>query len=154
MSRAPMLIIVFFLALMSGVLLAAQPAANAVLARGLGSPYLATLVSLGVSVLCVLPVFLVAPTTGAGAGLGAIPWWGWAGGVAGAVFVTAALMWAPVVGLPLFLSVVVLGQMVGALLLQHYGLLGLPRIPVEPRALLGTLLVVAGVVLIRMGRAA
>ena len=81
--------------------------------------------------------------------LGAAPWWVWAGGLLGAVFVTAGAAFAPRLGAATFISVTIAGQVIVSILLDHFGALGFAARPVTPPRLLGALLLVAGVLLVR-----
>ncbi|MDN5964312.1 MAG: DMT family transporter [Actinomyces sp.] len=78
------------------------------------------------------------------------PWWIWIGGVLGAGFVLANSAIAPVLGTGLTVSVVLLGQIVLGLVVDHVGLLGAPRRPVGALRVLGALTVLAGVALVRL----
>lgn len=76
-----------------------------------------------------------------------VPGWGWAGGIIGAVYVLSATLLVPRIGAAALICLTVLGQVVGSLLLDHYGVLNVPR-PMDASRLLGALLVGAGVVLV------
>lgn len=73
----------------------------------------------------------------------------WTGGLLGAFFVTTGVTLVPRLGVALTFSLVVAGQMIFTLLIDHYGLLGVPVKTVNWPRIFGVLLVVAGVILIR-----
>jgi transporter family-2 protein len=73
----------------------------------------------------------------------------WTGGVIGAVYVTLTVILVPRLGPALMFGTIVAGQMLAALVLDHYGLLGVPTHPVNVGRLVGALLLIAGVVMIR-----
>jgi transporter family-2 protein len=73
----------------------------------------------------------------------------WAGGLLGAVFVTAAAAFAPRLGAATFISVTIAGQVIVSIMLDHFGALGFAARPVTLPRLLGALLLVAGVLLVR-----
>ncbi|MEM8851682.1 MAG: DMT family transporter [Pseudomonadota bacterium] len=138
-------------ALVCGLLLSAQPILNGALARAVASPGTAAMISLLVSALMLAPF----ATAGGGpdlSGLGSIPWWAWLGGLAGAAFVAGGIGLAPVIGLAVFLSVVVAGQLLGALVIEGWGLFGAARNPISASRVLGLLLVLGGVLVFRFGR--
>jgi transporter family-2 protein len=56
----------------------------------------------------------------------------------------------PRLGAATVLALIVVGQMLGSLTLDHFGILGIPQHPVNPTRLAGAGLLIAGVVLIRM----
>ncbi len=72
----------------------------------------------------------------------------YAGGLLGAVYVVGVIALAPRLGALLTFALVIAGQLLASLLLDHLGLL-YPRHPVNLPRLLGALLLLAGVVLIR-----
>ena len=83
-------------ALLAGAAVPFQGGSNAALGRMLGHPLWATLTSLLVSIVVVLPLLFVmrvpAPTVGAAV---QGPAWLWLGGVAGVAYLTAALVLTP-----------------------------------------------------------
>ena len=135
--------------LIGGVLLAIQSPLNAQLAKALGSPVNAALVSflVGTVALGVLVAGQrIAPDT---AGSRALPWYAWAGGLCGAVFVTAAAYAAPRLGVATMLSIAIASQLVTALTIDHFGALGLPQHSVTVGRIAGMVLVIAGVIIVR-----
>jgi transporter family-2 protein len=86
------------------------------------------------------------PATSAFSGL---PSYAWIGGLYGAIYVAVAAFAAPRIGLAALITIGIAGQIVMALLMDHFGALGLPREPINLGRVTGALLVVAGVVLVR-----
>ena len=78
------------------------------------------------------------------------PWWLWTGGVMGAGLVAASLYLVTKLGSGVMFALFVTGQMAAAMVLDHYGLLGLPVHQVNAQRLLGVVLLLAGVALIRV----
>lgn len=115
-----------------------------------GGPVSAALVSVGVSMAGLLTLALVirAPLPSAGR-LAAAPWWVWVGGVLGAGFVLASLALVSRLGAAVLFALVVVGQMLASLLLDHFGALGAAQHTISPLRVLGAALLIAGVVLIR-----
>jgi bacterial/archaeal transporter family-2 protein len=109
------------------ILFAAIGGLNAQVARTLGHPLWATMVSLTVSVISILPMLLLfragVPSV---ATIGATPWWIWVGGALGALFITVALITAPELGAVVFITAVVTGQMIASLMLDHFAIAGFP----------------------------
>ena len=79
----------------------------------------------------------------------ALPFYAWAGGLYGAVFVAVAAFAAPRMGVTYFLMVAIAGQLAMALLLDRLGAFGVPRIEVSSMRVAGVLLVLAGAFLVR-----
>ena len=73
----------------------------------------------------------------------------WIAGILGAFYVAAVIILAPKLGTALTFVLVVAGQMAVSLILDHYGLLGLPVRQINWQRLLGVAFLVAGVLLIR-----
>lgn len=137
----------------AGAGLAAQPLLNARVAGAAGHPVYGALVSLlGSAALMLTLAFVLRlnpPNLGA---VGRLPVWTWLGGGAiGAVFVLAVLIVAPRLGAAVTISLAVTGQIAASLLLDQFGVLGVPQHPIELTRLLGAALLIAGVVLIRFG---
>lgn len=73
----------------------------------------------------------------------------WMAGILGAFYVAAVIILAPKLGTALTFVLVVAGQMTISLILDHYGILGLPIKHINWQRLLGVAFLVAGVLLIR-----
>lgn len=145
-----MLWIYLLCAAMAGAFLPVQAGVNSQLARWMQTPVQAALVSFAVGTLALFAycVALRQPVPALGV-MWQSPWWVWLGGLCGALYVTAATILAPRIGATLLLSASVAGQMIVSLILDHYGLLGLPQRPLSLWRALGVALVVVGVVVIR-----
>jgi transporter family-2 protein len=137
----------FFLLLsaFAGAVVPYQASANGQLGRALGHPLWATLVSLMVGVLALVPLLTLAGVPAPQWSKAfAAPAWIWFGGIAGLVYVSTALFMAPRLGVSTFILAVVLGQVLGAMLMDHFGLAGLEVQPVTVRKLIGAACVLVG----------
>lgn len=138
------------LAVIAGAVVPFQSAINANLGRGLGHPLWATLASLLVSIVVLLPVIvamrLPLPTL---AFITKAPLWMWAGGAFGVCFISLALMLLPKLGASGFIALALAGQVVASLVLDHFGLFGLVERQMTLPRVLGAVLLIAGVVLIQ-----
>jgi bacterial/archaeal transporter family-2 protein len=76
-----------------------------------------------------------------------LPLWMWVGGVVGGCYVIAATLGVPRVGAAGFVALIVLGQMIGSLILDHFGILH-PAQPANATRVFGVLLVMAGMLLV------
>lgn len=143
----PASLILLLPALVAGAVVPFQAGANATLGRLLGHPLWATLVSLAVSIAVILPLLAAfrVSAPAAGAALKG-PWWIWTGGLAGVIYITAALLLAPRLGAANFMVAVIAGQMIASLAIDHFGLMGFAARPVNPARLAGVLLIVGGMV--------
>jgi len=134
-----------------GAGLALQVAMNTRMRGFSAGPVGAALVSFAVGTLALAAVLVAlrGPWPGA-TSLGQAPWWAWAGGLMGALYVLGAVVIAPRVGPGPLLAAVVLGQMSAALLLEQFGWLGTVQHPISAVRVLGVLLIVAGAALVRL----
>jgi transporter family-2 protein len=73
-----------------------------------------------------------------------VPWWAWTGGILGAGYITTAVVVAPRVGALALMALVIAGQLLAALVLDHFGLLGLRKIPITSSRLAGAALLLLG----------
>jgi len=136
------------LAALGGSAITVQAGLNAQVGRMLGHPLWATLVSLTVSIISIVPLLVIFRVTPPHlSSLDSAPWWVWIGGALGAFFITVALMTAPELGAVIFVSAVVMGQTIASLVLDHFAIAGFPSRPVTLMRIAGALLVVAGVLL-------
>lgn len=149
MSLAPLLPLLLVFA--AGWMVALQAPTNAMLARAGGSPVLAALISFAVGTAALLSVWLASESRTNSSTFGSLPWYAWLGGIYGAIYVAVAAYAAPRIGIASLITVVIAGQIVMALWLDHVGALGLEREPLNPVRILGAVLVLAGVVLVRRG---
>ena len=138
------------LAIIAGAVVPFQSAINANLGRGLGHPLWATLASLLVSIIVLLPVIIALrlplPSL---AFITRAPLWMWAGGAFGVCFISLALMLLPRLGASGFIALAMAGQILASLLLDHFGLFGLAQRPITMPRALGALLLMGAVVLIQ-----
>jgi transporter family-2 protein len=143
------------LALVAGAVLPVQGAVNAQLRADLDAPMTAALWSFIVATAAmglVLAGFLVsgkAPRPRAAA-LDRVPWWGWLGGLCGAIYVTSVFLLIPEIGVAPTVALTVGGQQIASLFVDRHGWLRLPRRPISSLRLAGVALLLAGVVLIQV----
>lgn len=149
MSSAVLAIVMVVVA---GVGAAMQPAFNGQLAKLLGSPFRAALVNFtaGVSILALI-VTVMATRSGlpSGATLAKVPPHLWVvGGFLGAVFVTTAAWATPKIGASAFFATLIAAQLIAAMALDHFGLVGLDVKPLGLARILGAVLLAVGATLV------
>lgn len=139
------------LALFAGVLMAIQAPTNAILGKASGSPVVAAFISFIVGSIALAAI--VAGTSGRlfAPELKSVPWYAWLGGFYGAFFVAIAAFGAPRIGVGPLLTAAIAGQLIGAIILDHYGWLGLSRQPVSIEKIGGVVLVLLGAWMVRRG---
>jgi transporter family-2 protein len=139
------------LAIGAGVSLVVQQALNANLRMALGSAAWSGFTSYLVGTIC-MALFALAtrdpmPPESV---TERVPWWGWSGGLFGAVFIGLAILLIPRIGAATFFALLVTGQMLASLAFDHFGLLGVPVHPVSLVRMAGAACLILGVVLIRL----
>ena len=138
------------LALAAGACLPSQAGINAQLARFTRDPASAALISFSVGTLTLLAYCLVSrvPMPPLGQAGQTSPWL-WIGGALGALVVTSGILLAPRLGAATYMALLVAGQLLASLVLDHHGWLGYEIRSASLPRLLGALLLIIGVVLIR-----
>ena len=138
------------LALAAGAMMPTQAATNNKMAVLVGSPILSAFISFLVGTVALLGYVLIS-----GAPMGNLasakeaPAIAWVGGLLGAFFVTATVTLVPRLGMAMTFSLIVAGQMLVTLVIDHFGVLGVPVKEVSLARIAGILLIAGGVVLIR-----
>jgi transporter family-2 protein len=145
----PLLLPAAILAFLAGCMIAVQAPTNALLARGVGSPVNAALVSFLIGSLALAAAALALGMRPGAGEWRTLPWYAWVGGLYGAFFVAVAAFAAPRMGVTYFLMVAIAGQLLMALLLDRLGAFGVPRVDISAMRVTGVLLVVAGAFLVR-----
>ena len=133
------------LSLLAGFAVPLQAGTNAKLGVLLGHPLWATAVSLVVSCIAVMVVMLIFKVPRPNiAALQAGPWWIWCGGIAGVLYITAALILVPRLGALNFIMAVIIGQLTISVIIDYFGLVGLPKQPLNLQKIIGVSVVLAG----------
>lgn len=147
MSNTYLLLI---LAVIAGAMMPAQAAINNRLAVVIDSPVMAAFLSFVIGTLALFIYVIVSSTPFGGlSNLKDASPITWTGGLLGAFFVTATILLVPRLGVAMTFSLVIAGQMIATLIIDHFGMLGVPVKEVSIIRFAGILLITAGVVLIR-----
>jgi transporter family-2 protein len=138
------------LALLAGAAIALQPVMNAAASGHMGHPIWGALASAAVTflLLAIAPIALRLPIPGSKAFTGFPPWL-YGGGVIGAFMLFAALLAVSRLGATTTAALIISGQLVAALIVDHTGWLGVPVHLINPPRVIGALLLLGGVFLIR-----
>jgi transporter family-2 protein len=125
--------------LIGGILVAAQGPIYARLAGGLNDNPLAAAFLAFFTAAIFLGLILLAPGFERPKlpHLARLPPWVWLGGVFGAYQVIVSMIAVPRLGVTLFIMIVVLGNMLGGSLYDHFGMFGLERRPLTIGSALG-----------------
>ena len=140
------------LGLLAGAALASQAAVNGRLGAVLRSPVHAAFISFltGMLILVLGVSLLERDLNHLKNGLGhGNPWWIWFGGLLGGLYVFGNSFLAPLIGTGATVVIVLLGNIVGGLLIDQFGLLGAHRYSITPRKGIGLILMLLGVSLVK-----
>jgi transporter family-2 protein len=140
----------FLLSILAGVAVAFQTGINSQLRTDLNNPVLATLISFIVGTVAVFALYIAffrqTPTFPENL---QFEWWKFTGGLLGVLYVTAVVIAAPRIGAGNALAFIVAGQFIAAIIIDHYGWMRLPVVPITTYRLAGIVLLLAGVYLIQ-----
>lgn len=142
--------IFLFVALLVGAFLPLQVGVNTKLGEAVGSPLISALISFCVGTLALLSYILITgiPLANVANAKNASPI-AWTGGLLGAFFVASSIILLDKLGAAMTISLIIAGQMLMSLIMDHFGLLGMEVKPISPGRVAGVVFVIAGVILIR-----
>ncbi len=138
------------LAITVGCLLPIQASINAKLGTFLKAPIMAALVNFIVGGFILLIVIIGTRTpNNILLAIKEAPAYAWVGGLMGSIYVTSIIFLVPRLGAALSFGLIIAGQMVFSLALDHFGFFGVTVQPVNWGRIMGVLLIFAGIVLIQ-----
>jgi transporter family-2 protein len=137
--------------IIAGVFSPLQSGFNAELRRNVGSPYISggisnligAIIMFSIALLFRKQIPLLVPQTSAS------NWWMWGGGVLSAVIVTTMIVAPPRIGYATFISILLTGQIIMAMIIDHFGLFGSNITPISLRHIFGAVLLIVGIILIK-----
>ena len=143
-----MFFVYLIIALAAGVALATQSAINTQLAKAMsGEAVIATFISFAVGTIVLF--FIAWVKTDLWGNLSAFPsqpWWKLIGGVLGAIVVFTTVLLAPKLGITAMLFFIIVGQLITAATIDHFGLIGMPIREVNITKFIGLIIVAFGLV--------
>lgn len=140
----------FVIAFVCGCLLPLQAGFNTRLEKFSQNALCASLITFLVGAISVALFLPVTKETVSWSGLKAAPITAWlGGGIIGAIFITASLLAVPRIGMALTFGLIVGGQMIMAVLLDHFNIMVSAPHPVNLWRIFGIALIIAGTVIVR-----
>lgn len=138
------------LAVLAGMMMPTQAAINSKLADYVESPILSAFISFVIGTLALF-IYILATGIPLGNLFAAknAPIVAWIGGILGAFFVASTVILVPRIGVALTFSLIIAGQMLITLILDHFGVFGIPVKEISLSRVLGITLITIGVILIR-----
>ena len=144
----------YLLAIIAGTTLSSQVAINGKLLSYLGSPILTAFISfligtVGLGVIYLVSAYYGLQTIPNFSALSQTSFWMWTGGLLGAFYIFTTVFVAPKIGFANLFSLIVAGQIILALVFDHFGLLtGQPHLTSGMR-MVGVAFLIIGVYLIQ-----
>jgi transporter family-2 protein len=119
----------YLLSFLSGTAISTQAAINGKLLSSLDSPLLTSTVSFAVGTAGLFATYLIAVALGwqNSPSLHHVMqtnWWMWTGGLLGAFYILTTVVASPKIGFANFFSLMIAGQILFALIIDHFGILG------------------------------
>lgn len=146
-----MRIFAFAFAFIAGALISVQAGSNTALKKAFGDPIAAAVVNYALGLAGIF-VYAMATRTGLPPAfqIAQTPWWAWLGGLFGLVYGLAVVFLGDRLGAATLMGLVVAGQLVCSVVLDHFGLLGFDPRPATLWRIAGCALMLAGMTLIAM----
>lgn len=139
----------YLVALIAGAVLPIQAGLNTKLGKAIESPFYASMFSFITGALAVGIYIVLTKQTMQVAGLKLAPGYVWIAGALGAFFVTAMVLTFPRIGPAMTFGLVVAGQMLVSILMDHYKIMVEIRQSITIYKMIGVILIVSGVLIIR-----
>jgi transporter family-2 protein len=142
-------LIYVIMALVTGALIPIQAATNAAFSKSIGNPYVTGLMVfivglIGMSVF----VLLTGASIPTAKQLVAAPVYGYLGGLIVATYVVMITLLVPRIGVGTAIGFIVTGQIIFAVIIDHFGLFNVVARPIDAARFIGVLLIAVGVYLV------
>ena len=137
------------LVLASGTLLPIQAGLNTRLGKAVGNAVYASLISFIVGGIALIVYIIITRQVGTLTGAKSAPPIDWTGGLLGAFYVTVTILAFPRIGPAMTFGLVVAGQMIMSVVLDHTNILVAQQHSFNLYRLLGITLIIGGVVILR-----
>ncbi len=149
-----MTLLYYMLSFLSGIALTLQVGINGQLRLKVGSPILSSFISFAVGAigLGLVFCFTLANDSYTLSGVNTmkgVRWWMFMGGLFGAFYIFTTIFASPKIGFANMFSLVICGQIILAVLFDHFGLLGNQIHLINSYRFVGIILLVAGVYMIQ-----
>ncbi|HML87337.1 MAG TPA: DMT family transporter [Methylomusa anaerophila] len=132
------------LALISGVLMAVQGSLNSALSKVIGLLEATFMVHITGTIVVMLLLFIFKMGKGNLYVWPDAPWYSWLGGIIGVGIIYLVAASIPSVGVANATTAIIVGQVLTAIIIDHFGGFGLERITCSPKQILGLVLLATG----------
>ena len=144
----------YLIGILSGVAATSQASFNGEIRRRYRSPYITAAINFIVALSVIAIVLLITEQSLAlpVSEISKYPLWIWTGGICGVVIVITGILCLPVLGSASNMMLLCFGQIMGGLIIDHYGLFDAPLTKMTLVRAVGAVLEAAGIVLISAER--
>ncbi|BDD00352.1 DMT family transporter [Persicobacter psychrovividus] len=145
-------LIYYIVAVLIGAIASIQVGVNSSLKLTTGNALYATFTNFTVGWIAVFILVLIESKGNLGMVFGTIlsaDKWKLVGGLLGASFVTSLVIIAPKIGMTSTLTLVIAGQIILAMILDHFGWLGMHQQPISWMKIIGVMIMVVGVYIVQ-----
>lgn len=140
----------FILAILAGAMIPVQTSSNTILSKNLGGILPATFYMFILAMICIVVALFVSKSSMPNIQqMASTPYYAWVGGIIGLVYIVTLVFLVPKLGIGTITVLVVSGQAISILLIEHFGLFGFLEKPVNLFRVAGVLFLILGVYLIR-----
>ncbi|MDI3534380.1 MAG: bacterial/archaeal transporter family-2 protein [Thermosediminibacterales bacterium] len=133
-----------FMALVAGIAMALQGAINSALGKIIGLWETTFLVHLSASIVLVIMLFLLHTGKGDFNNFSKAPWYLYMGGLIGVLITYGVVISIPKLGAAVATTAIIVGQVLTAMAVDHFGLFGLKQVPFSWIKLAGLVLLATG----------
>ncbi len=143
-------IIATVLAILAGAIVPVQVGVNAVLDQQLKSPFFTSFIVFLVGAVGIFISFMFTEETiPTAVTVKASSWWAWLGGLLGALYILSLIILSQYINIGLLTILALGGQLVMAMIVDHFGWFGSTVNPITYLKVLGLLLIGVGIYLIK-----
>jgi bacterial/archaeal transporter family-2 protein len=143
-------LLLILVAIAAGAMIPFQSAMNTTLGKNLQSPYFSALSVFVIAAFGLLIyIFITKQTVPSIAQFLSAPKWSYLGGILGGTYILLIVILAPKLGIGNVTVLVLMGQIIAAMLIDHFGLLGATTHIINWQRFLGVILLCTGVFLIK-----
>lgn len=143
-------IIATILAIIAGAIVPIQVGVNAVLDQQLKSPFFTSFIVFVVGAVGIFISFLFTEETiPTAVTVKSSSWWAWLGGLLGALYILSLIILSQYINIGLLTILALAGQLVMAMIVDHFGWFGATVNPITYLKVLGLVLIGVGIYLIK-----
>lgn len=143
-------LIATLLAILAGAIVPVQVGVNAVLDQQLKSPFFTSFIVFLVGAIGILiSFFFTEETFPTVVTIKASSWWSWLGGLLGALYILSLIILSQYINIGLLTILALAGQLVMAIIVDHFGWFGAKVNPITYMKVLGLILIGFGIYLIK-----